>query len=154
MSSLSFPWKRIEERPENASTVRILIENVEKNKMDSLEELKQPEKLLEKFLEHFKLQDFFKINFSPVNAKNNKNNKKLSNKEQIILANELKNMSSDFEKFSLNKDKTLKRNKLLLVYFVVGSRSHFLFKKKRKSSTSGYSGHYIILQSSHDEKYY
>ena len=109
MSSLSFPWKRIEERPENASTVRILIESVEKNKKDSLEELKQPEKLLEKFLEHFKLQDFFKINFSPVNTKNNKNNKKLSNKEQIILANELKNMSSDFEKFSLNKDKTLKR---------------------------------------------
>ena len=109
MSSLSFPWKRIEERPENASTVRILIESVEQNKKGSSDQLKQPEKLLEKFLEYFKLQDFFKISFSPVNAKNSKNKKKISNKEQIILANEMKNMSSDFEKFSLNKDKTLKR---------------------------------------------
>jgi hypothetical protein len=109
MSSLSFPWKRIEERPENASTVRVLIESVEQSKKSSSEELRQPEKLLEKFIDHFKLQDFFQIDFSCSNTKNSKNNRRLSSKEQIILTNEIKNMSSDFEKFSLHKDKTLKR---------------------------------------------
>lgn len=135
MSSLSFPWKRIEERPENASIVRILIESVGENGKNSSHVLKQPEKLLEKFIEHFKLQDFFDIQFSPANTNNGK---KLSNKEQIILANEVKNMSSDFQQFSLNKDKSLKKFQFFFEtnYYLYllwwGVQIIFSLKKKEK----------------------
>lgn len=135
MSSLSFPWKRIEERPENASIVRILIESVGENGKDSSHVLKQPEKLLEKFIEYFKLKDFFDIQFSPANTNNGK---KLSNKEQIILANEVKNMSSDFQQFSLNKDKSLKKFQFFFetnYYLYIlwwGVQVIFSLKKKEK----------------------
>lgn len=104
MSSLSFPWKRIEERPENANIVRLLIENVNETEESKSFVLKQPELLLENFISHFKLEQFFSIDFKP-----QQKTKKVSAKEQIIMTNELKNMTSDFENFSLNKDKTLKR---------------------------------------------
>lgn len=135
MSSLSFPWKRIEDRPENASIVRILIESVGENGKNSSHVLKQPEKLLEKFIEHFKLKDFFDIQFS---SDITNNGKKLSNKEQIILTNEVKNMSSDFQQFSLNKDKSLKKFQFFFEtnYYLYllwwGVQVIFSLKKKEK----------------------
>ena len=58
MSSLSFNWKRIEETPENADDVRLLIDDVMVKEVKK-REVKQPLHLLEYFINHFKLEKFF-----------------------------------------------------------------------------------------------
>jgi len=142
MSSLSFPWKRIEERPENSGVVGLLIEDavVSSNRTTSI---KQTDTLLEKFVSHFKLQDFFPFDIIERGAQ--RKGKKLSSKEQIIQENELKNIISDFENFCLNKDKSLKKiiftfeTNYYLYILWWGIQVIFSLRKKEKV------GPYIIL---------
>lgn len=107
MSSLSFPWKRIEERPENAGIVSLLIENAVDKGSSLSKDIKQTDLLLEKFISHFSLKELFSIDLTT--KKTEKKSKKTSNKEQIIMTNELKTIDADFQNFCLNPDKSLKR---------------------------------------------
>ena len=102
MSSLSFNWKQIEQKPDNASIVRLLIEDVTSSNSKT-NVIKQPDNVLEHFLSFFKTENIFEF------EQTKKENKKLSSKEQIITQNEIKNILSDFNQFELNNDNTLKR---------------------------------------------
>lgn len=101
MSSLSFNWKRIEETPDNADDVRLLIDDVIIKEVKK-KEVKQPLHLLEYFINYFKLENFFNI------EKVEKKIKK-SKKDLIIEQNDYKNIESDFTQFLFEEDYSLKR---------------------------------------------
>ena len=101
MSSLSFNWKRIEETPDNAEDVRLLIDDVIVKEVKK-REVKQPLHLLECFINHFKLEKFFNIEKAEKKIKKSK-------KDMIIEQNDYKNIESDFAQFLFEEDYSLKR---------------------------------------------
>ena len=133
-TSSSFPWKRIEEQPDNADDVRQLIDDVIQEKINS-KELKQPLNILKLFIENFKMEKFFKI-------ENNTQKKKTNSKKDILIEkNEQKTISEDFKQFSFQEDFSLKTlhlrfpiNNFLYILYWCLSILRGLKEKKKISS--------------------
>ena len=102
--SLSFNWKQIEETPENAEDVRILIDDIMVKEIIS-KQVKQPIHTLEYFIKYFKLEKFFQVE----KVFEKEKNKKKTKKEIIIENNDYKNLENDYKQFLYNEDYSLKR---------------------------------------------
>lgn len=98
----AFNWKIIEEKPENYSDVRTLIEDVV-NVSQSSKNIKQPTHVLQYFVKQFGLETLY----PNIDTKMEKKGK-ISKKEEIIIQNEKKVIMEDFEQFELNSDFTIK----------------------------------------------
>lgn len=99
--SKSFPWKKIEEKPHNYETVRILIEDVASvfDKSINNSNIKQPDNLLKYFIKNFKLDTWFP-NISIEEKKT-----KLKAKDKIIAENEKIQIEKDFSQFVIDPNK-------------------------------------------------
>ena len=108
----SFPWKRIENKPDNSEDITKLIDDV--NKKDSIVNIEQSEMLLRKFVEKFNFHDFFELESESVSDNNSsKDNKKrkISNKERILEESFLTSIQKDFDLFTMDdKNSILHQN--------------------------------------------
>lgn len=101
--SKSFPWKKIEEKPQNYEIVRILIEDVasvfDKSVNNSI--IKQPDNLLKYFIKHFNFDAWF----SNISFEEKTTN--LKKKDKIIAENEKNQIEKDFSQFIIDPNKHL-----------------------------------------------
>lgn len=106
MSSLSFPWQRIQEKPDNADDVRELIDKVidvfsDASSQDDVE-VKQSDVYLEAFIKKFQLEKWFpEVVFL-------KDDKKASKaKDKILKENEQRTIMKELEMFQLDDNHCL-----------------------------------------------
>ena len=99
----SFPWKRIENKPENSEDITRLIDDV--NRRDYSVKVEQSEMLLQKFIEQFDVNDFFEYKADEISAKDKKK-QKMSNKDKILEQSFLISVQKDFDLFTMD-DKNL-----------------------------------------------
>lgn len=93
-ASTSFPWQRIQVKPENAENVTHLIEKVSTIHLplkERKEEVKQSDNYLESFISHFHFEDWFEgVNFEKKESKKKNNAQKIrDNNEKLVIAKEL-----------------------------------------------------------------
>lgn len=104
----SFPWKRIENKPDNSEDITRLIDDI--NRKDFSIEIEQSEVLLRKFVEKFDVNDIFELE-SEDTSSNNKKKQKISNKEKILEQSFLVSIEKDFNLFVLDdKNSILQQN--------------------------------------------
>ena len=114
----AFNWKIIEEKPENYSDVRTLIEDVV-NVSHSSDTIKQPIHVLQYFVKQFQLQTLYPNVETTMEKKG-----KISKKEEIIINNEKKVIMEDFNGFELNSDFTIK---FIICRYEITSYLYFLW---------------------------
>ena len=106
----SFPWKRIENKPDNSEDITKLIDDV--NKKNYTVNIEQSEMLLRKFVEKFNFNNFFELELESDNNSSKDNKKrKISNKERILEESFLTSIQKDFDLFTMDdKNSILHQN--------------------------------------------
>ena len=103
----AFNWKIIEEKPENYTDVRVLIEDAiyDKNTTEDVtEKIRQPNNVLLAFVKRYQFEKFF----SQIVEEEEKFTKKHVSKKQLIIhENEKRVISGDFEQFKLEDNGSL-----------------------------------------------
>ena len=104
----SFPWKRIENKPDNSEDITKLIDDV--NKKNYSVNIEQSEMLLRKFVEKFNFDNFFELESDNISSKDNKK-RKMSNKDRILEESFLTSIQKDFDLFTMDdKNSILQQN--------------------------------------------
>ena len=105
MSSNSFSWKEIEEKPANAETARLLIESAVSSPTKNVSEIKQPLYVLEEFIQKKETKRWFpNFKLEKKDGKSKVQNKKDKIREKV----EKNKIKSDLDLFSLNDDLSLR----------------------------------------------
>lgn len=137
----AFNWKIIEEKPENYTDVRILIEDAIYDKSsacDLTQKIRQPNNVLLAFVKCYQFEKFF----SQIVQNEEKSVKKhISKKDLIIQENEKKVISGDFEQFKLENNGSLVQvhfsipvNTFLYFFWWIASLLRKLKEKQHVSS--------------------